>query len=145
MKDDSDPEMCLRLLMCPNIDENGQENLHDMLALMQHNARKHVPDGYMDYMRSYLVVKFFNNRFPWNSIEGNVVAGYLYCVLPYALIQLLVWMQVRVAGNIDENEVKRIIYSVERYLDHNQRIYKILSDHTELLRLDDYLDCVLQL
>ncbi len=143
--DSADLDECIDLLKTPDIDMDGQARLHGLVMAMRDQARSCLPASYNDNMRSYLIVKFLNNRFPWNPVEGNVIAAYLYCVIPYALIQLLVWMQVRVEGGIDGAEIKRIIYSVERHLNHNKRIYRLLSEHEELLHLDEYLDCLILL
>ena len=76
--------------------------------------------------------------------SGNIIAGFLYCVIPYMLIQALLWITKDIKGEITTSDIVNIVYRVERSLDHNASIYVFFSDNPELLHLDRYLYLLLK-
>jgi len=46
---------------------------------------------------------------------------------------------------VTPDDVQTAIYKIERGLGHSSLIYDYLEQHPELLRLDRYLDCLLEI
>lgn len=105
---------------------------------------ENLPKDYHKMMRNYIRVKFLNALFPWNPHEGNVIAGFIYCLIPYSLIQLLMWVQYRQSGKFDINDLVTIVCRVERRLGHSKTIYKTISKNQQLLQLDRYLKSLIK-
>jgi len=97
------------------------------------------------YGEKYLLVKFINSGFPAVPIEGNFIATFLFCVYPYALIQLYLWLLAAHKGKIGDADVLSVISRVERMLDHNDRIYRFLNQSEAAMRLDLYYQCLMDL
>lgn len=96
-----------------------------------------------DYGAKYLMLKFVNNGFPMNPHAGNFVASFLFCVFPYALLQLHLWLIYAERGNLSLGDVSHVINRVERWLGHEIAIYEVLNNNPMFLRLDMYKECLL--
>lgn len=114
------------------------EDFISKFMIFRNGFYSNVPGFYRDLMSRYLKVKFINNAFPRSPVEGNLVAGLLHCVIPYALMQLSVWVAAEYKSQLAEQDIVEIMYKVERKLDHTEWIYKFLGEHPELLRIDTY-------
>ena len=97
------------------------------------------------YGQKYLLVKFINSGFPAVPIEGNFIATFLFCVYPYALIQLNLWLLAAHHGKVGDADVLSVISRVERMLDHDDRIYRFLDQSEAAMRLDLYWQCLTDL
>lgn len=97
------------------------------------------------YGEKYLSVKFMNSGFPITPAAGNFIASFIYCIYPYALIQVLLWLLSAQNGKVDDTDVFSIISRAERMLSHNDRIYRYLDQDTAALRLDLYYQCLMDL
>lgn len=97
------------------------------------------------YGEKYLSVKFANSGFPATPTGGNFIATFLYCIFPFALIQLLLWLQAAQKGKVSDESVLSMISRSERMLGHNDHIYLYLQQNTAALRLDLYYQCLMDL
>ncbi|MHB1145532.1 MAG: flagellin lysine-N-methylase [Thiobacillus sp.] len=88
------------------------------------------------YGEKYLRVKFINSGFPAVPIEGNFIASFLFCVYPYALVQLCLWLLAAHNGTVGDADVLSVISRVERMLDHNDRIYRFLDQSEGVCKLN---------
>lgn len=113
---------------------------YDSLSGMRDNYRQTITNDQRKMMKNYLKVKFINHAFPWDPMHGNIIALFLNCVLPYMLIQILLWITKDAKGMVGTSDIISVVYRVERRLDHNIKIYEYLSDNPELLHLDKYLN-----
>ena len=100
-----------------------------------------VDNGFHTFMGNYIKVKFLNTRFPWFPYESNFIATFLFCLLPYALIQLLLAVKSHNASLSDEDIIK-VVYKVEQRLDHTIKLYNLFKRNPKYLDMDQYLSCL---
>ncbi|MDH5652226.1 MAG: flagellin lysine-N-methylase [Gammaproteobacteria bacterium] len=94
---------------------------------------------------NYLLVKCVNTGFPMQPRSGNFVATFLHAVLPYAMIQLFLWMLFDKNKSITQNDIAVATAIIERHLDHNLKIYNLFEKNPVFLQLDHYADCLTML
>ena len=140
LMNENDP--LLELLDDDNESEEKFQRISQYIEDYRGDLLKNEPAYFQNFMRNYLQMKFFRNDFPIRPVEGNLVAGFLFCLLPYAYIQLFVWARLRNTGKLNEEDIVEIVYKVERKFDHTDKIYQFLSKYPELLRLDKYLKSI---
>lgn len=100
---------------------------------------------YTRALDNYLRVSLYNKGFPWNPVAGNYIASFMYAVIPFAVVKLILWSRVVAAGTVEWTDVENWVYKTERRLGHSTLIYSYFDKHPELLRLDHYVECLLDL
>lgn len=97
------------------------------------------------FLERYLEVKLQNHGFPRNPFAGNYTATFLDCVLPLCQCQLLLWGMAEAGAAVDDAAVQRTIYSVEKSVSHNTRIFDYLKRNPLLMEPDQYREALLEL
>lgn len=121
------------------------EALHATIMNLREAAIFDLDEAYGPYGDKYLSVKFINSGFPTTPTGGNFIATFLYCIYPFALIQLALWLLSSQRGKVENADIVAIISRVERLLGHNDHIYRYLDQNTRALRLDLYYQCLMEL
>ncbi|MBI5612289.1 MAG: flagellin lysine-N-methylase [Gammaproteobacteria bacterium] len=119
--------------------------IHRQLQELRAAAQPLLRDAYTEAFETYMRVSFLNKGFPWKPASGNYLATFINALLPFATIQFALWLRFQEVRTITPNDVQTAIYKVERGLGHSSLIYDYLELHPELLRLDRYLDCLLEI
>lgn len=102
-------------------------------------------DEVAPFLERYLEVKFRNHGFPWNPFAGNYTATFLDCVLPFSHCTLLLWAIADSGGEVDETTLQRAIYTVEKSVSHNTRIFDFVKRHPVMLQPERYREALLDL
>jgi Fe-S-cluster containining protein len=96
-------------------------------------------------LHNYLLVSLLSRGFPLNPVGGNFVASFLSGIIAFSLVQLQSWLLTPVRGALEAGELVELIYRTERRIGHNTLIYRHLEQNPELLHLDRYLDCLIDI
>ena len=128
---------------------NGAEGVrHGALQAFMQRARDRLAVSCVDiapFLERYLEVKFRNHGFPWNPFAGNYTATFLDCVLPFSHCTLLLWTIVDSGGEVDATTLERAVYTVEKSVSHNTRIFDFVKRHPVLLQPERYREALLDL
>lgn len=100
---------------------------------------------YDQAFENYLRASLLNKGFPLNPVAGNYIATFMYAVVPYATARLILWSKAAEASVVSWEQLERVIYKTERRLGHSTLIYAYLDKQPELLRLDHFVECLLDL
>ncbi len=119
--------------------------IHRQIQELRAAAQRLLRASYTEVFESYLRVAFLNKGFPWKPASGNYLATFINTLLPFATIQLALWLRFHENRTVTPTDVQTAIYQIERGLGHSSLIYDYLELHPELLRLDRYLDCLLEI
>lgn len=132
--------------------ENGTSNkdsvyteIYQIVLNRRQTARTTYGASLDDVFEKYLRVAFMNNGFPWKPASANYIAAFINSVLPFALMQLTWWMTAGATKPPGREDIMRIVYQTERSLGHSRLIYRNLDNNQELLRLDRYLECLVDI
>ena len=106
-------------------------------------AREFLRENHTDTFKRYLKVSFVNKGFAWNPLLEDFVAGYLYVIMPFCLIQILLWIKYTETGEITDEFIIDIISTVERMTDHTGEIKASLAQDQRMLELHRYHNCLL--
>lgn len=101
------------------------------------------PDA-MAFLDRYLEIKFRNHGFPWHPFAGNYTVTFLDCVLPLGQCLLLLWSIAASAGAVDDEALQRVVYTVEKHVSHNTRIFDFLKRNPWLLEPGRYREVLLE-
>ncbi len=105
------------------------------------HIRAHLDVAFTNYLRA----SFMNNGFPWNPLAGNYIATFINCIIPFALIQLRLWIAADDQDAFTPEAVRDVVYKTERGLGHNTLLYDHLEANSGMLQLDRYLDCLVDI
>lgn len=119
--------------------------IHRQVERYRDAARPHIRTHLDAAFTNYLRASFMNNGFPWNPLAGNYIATFINCIIPFALIQLRLWITAHGQGVLTQDAVRDVVYKTERGLSHNMLLYDHLEANGEMLQLDRYLDCLVDI
>lgn len=106
-----------------------------------HTKTAPYSNAFKRYMQAALLLK----GFPWTSGEYGHVDSLLRSVIPFATVQLIVWLFIEKHKEISDTEIITIINGVESRLGHNTEIIKIIEKNTKLRELELYFDWFLDI
>jgi len=86
----------------------------------------------------YLHTTLMYHGFPWNPAVGNYIASYIRAMVPFALARLRLWLRAETQTSLLDDDVRDIVYQVERQISHSKKVLTILDRNPELLELDRY-------
>ncbi len=124
--------------------ENQYHKIYEEICAHRQRARPMIRD-FDSGFENYLTALFKYNGFPWYPTEGNYVATFVRCIIPFALTQLILWVKVGEGERLIPQTIWDAIYKVERTVGHGPGIYKELGENITLLRLDKYCACLLDI
>ncbi len=125
--------------------DSAYAEIYNIVRNRRQTARTTYGASLDDVFEKYLRVAFMNNGFPWKPASANYLAAFINSVLPFALIQLTLWMTAGATKPPGREDIMRIVYQTERSLGHSRLIYQNLDNNQELLRLDRYLGCLVDI
>lgn len=117
--------------------------LHGTIADYRARSRE-VLAPYDQALENYLRASLLNKGFPLNPVAGNYIASFMYAVVPYATVRLILWSKAAEANAVSWEQLEHVIYKTERRLGHSTLIYAYLDKQPELLRLDQFAECLLE-
>ena len=121
-------------------DKNYREAYETLIAAR--NQAKPLLAPYAPALDRYLQLLLMNHGFPWNPVAGNYIATFVNAIFPFATSQLLLWMVAATNRSITEEQLIGSLYRVERSLTHSWRVYRLLDKNPSALKLDRYMDCL---
>lgn len=122
--------------------ESRYHKIYQEICAYRRRARPIMRDFDAGF-ENYLTALFKYNGFPWCPTEGNYVATFVRCLIPFALTQLILWVKVSEGERLVPQTLWDTIYKVERTVGYGPGIYKELGGNVTLLRLDEYCTCLL--
>jgi hypothetical protein len=102
-------------------------------------ARQQVREICAVALENYLAVTFVNNGFPFAPYEGNYNATFLQAILPFACVQLQLWLTVADTGTLSNEDITRAVQRTERRFGHSNALYQLFMEQPGLLQLDPIL------
>lgn len=87
-------------------------------------------------LENYLAVTFVNNGFPFAPYEGNYNATFLQAVLPFACVQLQLWLTAADTGTLHKDDIAHTVQHAERRFGHSNALYQLFSEQPGLLNLN---------
>lgn len=133
----------------PPDDPAGGEAQHRAIYTEILRRRDAARTGHGEHIKQplarYLHAALMNGGFGWQPVAGNYIANFIYAIIPYALVNLRLWLLDGAPEGIRENSLIESVYRVERALRHSRQIYSLLDANPELLRLDLYHLCLTDL
>lgn len=93
----------------------------------------------------YLHTTLMYHGFPWNPAVDNYIASFIRAMLPFSLTRLRLWLRAEKQGSLQDQDVRDIVYQVERNISHSKRVLIILDRNPELLELGEYHTTLLDL
>lgn len=93
---------------------------------------------YEPLIEKYLRIKFLNNGFPWNPTQNNHAATFMECIIALLIIHHILFAHDDAGMPVDDNLLRKIIYTVERVNGHNDDNIKLIGQKPELLDLNQY-------
>ena len=129
------------LLNKNNDSEEYFESIYQKVLSYRQEFLGKVDKSYWTFMDNFIRVKFVNAHFPWSPHKDSFVATFLFCLYPYTLIQLLLYISTH-NKEISDKDLISVVYKVEQALDQNLLIYNFLDKNPEYLNMRHYLSCV---
>ena len=120
------------------------EAFYKLVSSYADKSKQEIRKRYAAVFNKYLKVSFLNWGFPWEPMMENHIAGLLCCYIPFAMIQLLLWIKFAESGELDDEYVTEVIYIVERICGHSDKMLSMISESNELLQLSSYVDCFIE-
>lgn len=111
----------------------------------EEQARLQVRESYGQALENYLAVTFVNNGFPFAPHENNYIATFLQAILPFACVQLQLWLIAADAGALEDRDIIRAVQRSERRFGHSNALYRLFSEQPRLLLLDPLLPVLAEL
>jgi Fe-S-cluster containining protein len=119
--------------------------VHAELGRCRGTAAAAARAAFASGLERYLRIGLVNNGLPWNPPFGNHIVGFISCVIPLALIQLRLWIALQGPDRVTPETLTDIVYRTERGIGHSTLLYKRLNRNSQLLHLDRYADCLLDI
>lgn len=95
-------------------------------------------ERYEPFFEKYMKVKFLNHGFPWNPIQDNHAATFLDCIFGLILCHHLIAAFHKANIPVDDDLLKKIVYTVEKINADNLDNFRLISQKPELLQLHRY-------
>ena len=119
--------------------------IHKILASINDDLTGMLPKNFDQGLTNILKVKFTNNYFPWAPIQDNLIVPFVHSVLVFALMKLAIRLHFYGKKEFREDECMLIISRVERNLGNRVKMYEMMDKNPYILRLNDYLECLLKI
>ena len=102
------------------------------------NSANLIPETIQQGLDRYLQVKFVNHGFPMACHASELVLTYLDCVVGFSQVMLLLWLS-GTDRPLQEEDLVRAIYRVERGLVHNDQLRSRLLQYASQPDMDGYI------
>lgn len=111
-------------------------------AAYTNSARAALQNKYGNLFLRYLTISFTNQGFPWATLNHQQeLRGFVHSITKLAAIQLICLIKQHETGNLDEECLCEVIYTVEHNLDHSSIVGLTLEKYPESLNLQRYQHC----
>jgi len=127
-----------------DLDEKEFEMVYTEISKLFKKTESHFKN-YQFSLNNYLKTLFINMGFPWNPIGGNFIASYIKSVFHFSSAYFLLALIADCRGSIQNQDVVRVIYHVERNLFHRSRLADIMKKSPDLFNIDQYIVALLDM
>ena len=136
----SDSKWHKLLSECTDSDEDIKK-IDNAFETYWNSARAGLRDNYGKLLLRYFTVCLGNRGFPWKTSDlMRELTTFIHCVTKLSVIQLLCLIKQHETGSLENEFVYRLIYTVERKIDHLVP-HSALEKDPEKLKLQLYQAC----
>jgi len=116
-------------------------SLKDYLKHCQPIIKKH----YQTLVKTYTQVYFKNNGLPLLPRHKTTNITLVQCMIGLSIFQLLLWMQIKQHGKLDDMLLQELIVEIQRKMAHNDAIARHLESNPHMLQIGQYCTCFIDM
>jgi hypothetical protein len=120
-------------------DKANNDPFYQRIRTCKLGARSAI-ERYQDALKRYLQTVFVSKSFPWRRGDHGYVDAFLECLIPFAAVQLVIWLFTDKHQQISEKDMIAIINGIEGRFGHNSEIIKNIENNKDFHRLELYFD-----